>query len=223
MQEAQPTGPYRIGGYSAGVLMACRIAKLLEEHGDNVIQLALIDSSPFLAIAPRTTDTYTTETDFADPETLKAHRERSVQGYCAMLRMFKDPWWHKFADCVWERWNGRMRAEQMSELMAAVYENAVEGSARAFEFILSLAGERRVYSEVVRAMIVWMREVNAPVTLYKASRGVVAGVAPEAQKEWRGLGLDWCFTDLRVVEVEAGHDDILKRDEVIEDLQTSLT
>ncbi|KAJ7918834.1 hypothetical protein B0H13DRAFT_2187284 [Mycena leptocephala] len=223
IKEAQPTGPYRIGGYSAGVLMACRIAKLLEEHGDNVIQLALIDNSPFLTLAPRAVGTYTAETDFADPGTLKAHRERSVQGYCAMLRRFKDPWRHKFADCVWERWNGRMRAEQMSEHMAAIYENVIEGSARAFEFILSLAGERRVYSEVMRGMIAWMRELNAPVTLYKASRGVVVGVPPEAQKEWWALGLDWCFTDLRVVEVEAGHDDILKQDEVIEDLQTSVT
>ncbi|KAJ7703385.1 Alpha/Beta hydrolase protein [Mycena olivaceomarginata] len=205
IKETQPTGMYHIRGYfrgySAGVFMVCHVVKLLEEHSDNVIQLVLIDSSPFLAIALRTIDTYTTEIDFADLETLK----------------------HTFSNCIWEWWNSRMRAEQMSELMVAVYENAVEGSARAFEFILSFAGEHRVYLEVVRTMIVWMREVNVPVTLYKASRSIVAGVAPEAQKEWWGLSLDWCFTDLQVVEVDTGHDNILKRDKVMQDLQTSLT
>jgi thioesterase domain-containing protein len=219
MQEAQQTGPYRIGGYSAGAFMAYRITKLLEEHGDNVIQLALIDSSPLLTLAPRAVDTYTVETDFADPETLKAHHERGVRGLCALMRGFKDPWWPKFADCVWERWNGRMRAEEMSELMAAMYENIIVGSAKAFEFALSLAGERRVYTEVMRGMIAWMGEAKAPVTLYKASRGVVENIATQAQKEWWAFGLDWGCADLRVVEVDADHVDILNRDELVEDLQ----
>lgn len=218
-QEAQRTGPYRIGGYSAGAFIAFRIAKLLEEHGDTVIQLALIDSSPLLALAPRTGNTYTVETDFSDPQTLKAHHERGVRAHCASMRRYKDPWWPKFADCMWERWNGRIRAEEMSELMAAMYENLIVGSANAFEFALSLAGERRVYAEVMRGMIAWMGEVKAPVTLYKASRGVVAGLAPEAQKEWWALGLDWCCTELRVVEVDGDHRDIINRDELVEDLQ----
>ena len=116
-----------------------------------------------------------------------------------------------------------MRAEEMSELMAATYENMVGGSANAFEFALSLAGERRVYADVMRGMIAWMGEVKAPVTLYKASRGLVAGVAPEAQKEWWALGLDWCCTNLRVVEVGADHFDIVNRDELVEDLQNVCT
>ncbi|KAJ7189320.1 hypothetical protein GGX14DRAFT_485207 [Mycena pura] len=223
IKEAQPTGPYRIGGYSAGAFMAFRIAKLLEEHGDTVIQLALIDSSPLLTLAPRTGNTHTAETDFADPETLKAHHDRGLHGHCASMRRYKDPWWPKFADCMWERWNGRMRAEEMSELMAAMYENMVVGSANAFEFALSLAGERWVYAEVVRGMIAWMGEVKAPVTLYKASRGLVAGVAPEAQKEWWALGLDWCCINLRVVEVDGDHRDIVNRDELVEDLQNVCT
>ncbi|KAJ6628492.1 hypothetical protein B0H10DRAFT_2209402 [Mycena sp. CBHHK59/15] len=220
VQEAQPIGPYRVGGYSAGGFMACRIAKLLEAHGNEVIQLALIDNSPFLGLAPRAGgDEYAPDTDFADAQMLRAHHERGVRGVCALMRGYKDPWWPKFADCAWERWSGRMPAEEMSELMAAMYENLIEGMARAFEFVLSLAGERRGYAEVVRGMIAWMREVRAPVTLYQASRGVFAGVAPEAQKAWWALGLDWCCADLRVVEVEVDHLDILIRDELVEDLQ----
>ncbi|KAJ7758347.1 hypothetical protein B0H16DRAFT_1720950 [Mycena metata] len=225
IKEAQPTGPYRIGGYSAGGFMACRIAKLLEAHGDEVIQLALIDTSPFLGVIPRVGDDYTPETDFADMPTLRVHQERGVRGLCTMMRGYKDQWWPKFADCAWERWNGRMPAEDMSELMATVYENIIGAMAQAFEFVLSLAGEHRGYADVVRGMIAWMQEVRAPVTLYKASHGLFAGVAPEAQQEWWALGLDWCCADLRVVavEVEADHIEILICNELVEDLQKVVT
>jgi hypothetical protein len=140
------------------------------------------------------------------------------------MRTHKDPWWTKFADCAWERWSGRMRAEEMTELMAAMYENLFEGSiVRAFDFMLGLAGERRGRGEVVRAVTAWMQEVRAPVTLYKALRGVFVGVAPEARKEWWALGLDWCCVDLRVVEVEADHFDIQNHDELVADLQKVVT
>ncbi|KAJ6538456.1 hypothetical protein DFH09DRAFT_1368847 [Mycena vulgaris] len=223
IKEAQPTGPYRVGGYSAGGFMACRIAKLLEAHGDEVIQLAVIDSSPFLSIAPRADSAPTPETDFADPETLHAHHERAVRGLCSVMRGYKNPWWPKFSECAWERWNGRMRAEEMSELMARMYENLIEGMSPAFEFVLSLAGERKGHADVVRGLVAWMREVKAPVTLHKASRGVIMGVAPEARKEWWALGLDWCCEDLRVVEVEVDHLDTLLRDDLVEDLQKVVT
>ncbi|KAJ6571067.1 hypothetical protein B0H19DRAFT_1346182 [Mycena capillaripes] len=194
-QEAQPAGPYRIGGYSAGAFMACRIAKLLEAGRDNVIQLALLDHSPLLALAPHTGDAYIEETDFAEEETLRAHYERGVWELCTTLRGDKHPWWRKFAECAWERWKGRMRAEDMSEMMTAQYENLFEGSVRAFEFMLSLAGEHR------------------------ASRGVILGVVPQAQSELWALGLDWCCADVRVVEMEADHFDILKRNDLLEDLE----
>ncbi|KAF7348966.1 NRPS-like enzyme [Mycena venus] len=219
IKEMQPTGPYRIGGYSSGTFMAYRIAKLLEENGDKVIQLALIDGSPLLTLAPRAGNSYTAETDFANPETLRAHHERGVRELCELMHGYKLPWWSKFSDYTWERWNGRKSAEEVTELMAGMYENLVVGSVKASEFALSLAGEHRVYTEVLRGMTVWMGEVKAPITLYMASRGVIAGIAPEAQKKWWALGLDWCGAELRVVEVDAGHADILNRDEVVEDLQ----
>ncbi|KAJ6475681.1 hypothetical protein DFH09DRAFT_1379760 [Mycena vulgaris] len=180
IKEAQPTGPYRVGGYSAGGFMACRIAKLLEAHGDEVIQLAVIDSSPFLSIAPRADSAPTPETDFADPETLHAHHERAVRGLCSVMRGYKNPWWPKFSECAWN------------------------GYVPAFEFVLSLAGERKGHADV-------------------ASRGVIMGVAPEARKEWWALGLDWCCEDLRVVEVEVDHLDTLLRDDLVEDLQKVVT
>ncbi|KAJ7659105.1 hypothetical protein DFH06DRAFT_1472553 [Mycena polygramma] len=219
IKEAQPKGPYRLGGYSAGGFMACRIAKLVEADGEEVIQLALIDNSPFLRLAPRQDFTYAPETDFGDPQTLRAHEERGIRGLCAMLRRYNDPWWPKFADCAWERWNGRMRAEEMSELMARAYENLVEGSPKAFEFILSLtSGGRLIYKEVLQGLIEWLKEVKTPVTLYKGSHGALRSIPPEAQKEWWAAGLDWCC-QVRVVELDADHSSIVNHGKLIEDLQ----
>ncbi|KAJ7642621.1 hypothetical protein DFH06DRAFT_1214012 [Mycena polygramma] len=219
IKEAQPTGPYRVGGYSAGGLMACRIAKLLEAGGDKVMQLVLIDSSPFLALAPRPSFAFGPEADLSDPQTLRAHHERGLWGLCALMRGYNHPWWPKLADAMWERFHGRIRAEDMSELMAKMYEGLVEGSARAFDFIVSLTrSNRKLYKEVVLGLTEWMKELKAPVTLYKATRGALVGIAPEAEKEWWAVGLDWCC-DLRVVEVEVDHLDIVCRDEVVEDLE----
>ncbi|KAJ6518216.1 hypothetical protein C8R47DRAFT_1086338 [Mycena vitilis] len=223
IKEVQPKGPYRLGGYSAGGFMACRIAKLLEADGEQVIQLALIDNSPFLRLAPRQNFTYAPETDFGDPQTLRAHEERGLRGLCAMLRRYNDPWWPKFADCAWERWNGRMGAEQMSELMAQTYENLVEGSPKAFEFILSLTpGDRLIYKEVLWNLIEWLKELKAPMTLYKGSNGALASIPPEAQKEWWAAGLDW-GCQVRVVEVDADHARILRHEALVEDLQKAVT
>lgn len=47
----QPTGPYRIGGWSLGGVVAFEMARQLEASGDEVVMLALIDSLSPLALA----------------------------------------------------------------------------------------------------------------------------------------------------------------------------
>ena len=50
-QELRPNGPYRSGAYSAGVFIGLGLARLLEENGDEIIQLSLIDHFPLVLIA----------------------------------------------------------------------------------------------------------------------------------------------------------------------------
>ncbi|KAJ6487830.1 hypothetical protein C8R45DRAFT_1144304 [Mycena sanguinolenta] len=221
IKEAQPTGPYRMGGYSAGAFMACRIAKLLEANGDKVIQLALIDSSPFAPLTPR--PGLDTSADFTDPQSLHAHHERSVRGVCRVYRAYNDAWWTKFAAAVWERWNGRLRPEDMTELMAKMYENLIGGTVRTFDYMLSVAeaaeGGRKGYGEVLTGMIKWMGEIRAPVTLYRAVNGIIKNIPLEEREKWGAFGLDWAREDARIVEVDANHSNILARDEFLEDIQ----
>ncbi|KAJ7247862.1 hypothetical protein B0H12DRAFT_1124293 [Mycena haematopus] len=218
IKESQPTGPYRLGGHSAGAFMACRIAKLLEANGDKVIQLALIDSSPFAPLTPR--PGLDTSADFGDPKSLHAHHERSVRGVCRVYRAYNDAWWTKFAGAVWERWNGRLRPEDMTELMARMYENLIGGTIRTFDFMLSQAhGDRKGYAEVLDGMIEWTREIQAPITVYKAANGIIKNIPLEFREKWGAFGVDWAHEDVRIVVVDANHSNIVAHDEFVEDIQ----
>ncbi|KAJ7816733.1 Alpha/Beta hydrolase protein [Mycena olivaceomarginata] len=218
IKESQPNGPYRLGGYSAGTIMACRITKLLEANGDKVIQLALIDSSPFAALTPR--PGLDTSADFSDAQTLHDHHERSVRGICTVYRAYNDAWWTKFAAAVWERWTNRLRPADMSELMARMYENLIGGTIRTFDFMLNQAlGDRKGYDEVLDAMVQWTKGIQAPVTVYKATNGIIQNIPLDSREKWRTFGVDWAHEDVRVVEVDANHSNILAHDEFVEDIQ----
>ncbi len=49
MKSVQPAGPYSLGGWSLGGLIAWEMARQLEERGEEVALLALLDSSPGIA------------------------------------------------------------------------------------------------------------------------------------------------------------------------------
>jgi len=46
IRRVQPEGPYRIGGYSFGGLVAYEMARMLQSHGEQVALLALFDTYP---------------------------------------------------------------------------------------------------------------------------------------------------------------------------------
>jgi thioesterase domain-containing protein len=49
MKRVQPSGPYRLGGWSLGGLIAWEMALQLRDQGEEVALLALLDSSPEIA------------------------------------------------------------------------------------------------------------------------------------------------------------------------------
>lgn len=137
-----------------------------------------------------------------------------------MYRAYNDSWWTKFAAAVWERWNGRLCSQDMTELMALMYENLVGGSIRTFDFILNQApGDGRRYGEVVSGMVEWTREIRAPITLYKAANGINQNIPLDSREKWGAFGVDWARPDVRIVDVEANHSNIVSHDEFVNDIQ----
>ncbi|KAG9238214.1 Alpha/Beta hydrolase protein [Amylocarpus encephaloides] len=51
-REVQPKGPYLLGGWSMGGMIAMRMAALLESQGEKVLQVVLVDSSNPETIPP---------------------------------------------------------------------------------------------------------------------------------------------------------------------------
>ncbi|KAJ7770521.1 hypothetical protein B0H16DRAFT_214502 [Mycena metata] len=219
IKESQPNGPYRIGGYCAGTLMACRIAKILQENGDEVIQLALIDNSPLMSLTPRPSFD-DTSANFNDLQSLRDYHHCSTRALCNFMQTFDDAWWLKFSDVMWDRWNGRVRDEDMSELMQKAYHRLVESFPRAFEFMLSHAsGDPKGYPEVTAGMVAWMREIRAPLTVYKGSTGLILNIPAESRQKWWAFGMDWSHENVRVVEVPGNHKEMLIEDQFLDDIQ----
>ncbi|KAJ7770560.1 hypothetical protein B0H16DRAFT_1715220 [Mycena metata] len=218
IKESQPHGPYRIGGYSAGTFMACRIAILLEENGDEVAELALIDGSPFMRLFPN--PEVDKSINFNDPRSLHDYYDHSVRNFCKLALTWNHPWWHKFSEIIWERWNDRMRDEDMSELMANTYHNLFDGLPGTFEFMLSLTvGDPKGYDELTAGLVEWTKKLRASVTLYKASDGAASKFPPELEEKWRAFGMDWGCENVRVVEVEGDHFEILNSDKLFDAMQ----
>ncbi|KAJ7128068.1 hypothetical protein C8R46DRAFT_1017532 [Mycena filopes] len=219
IKEAQPQGPYRIGGYSAGTFMACRLVILLQENGDEVIQVALLDSSPFLHLFPH--PGVDQSTNFNDPNALREFYDRSVRNYCKAAMTWSHPWWHQFSKVIWERWNGCLRDEDMSELMRNAYHNIFGGIPRAFEFILGLvSGDPKGYAELTAALVEWTKRVRAPITLYRASQDpALANTTPEFRERWSAFGMDWGCKNVRVVGIDGDHGSILHSEQLFNALQ----
>ena len=56
IREVQPQGPYLLGGWSAGGLIALEMAQQLLGQGESIRMLALLDTSPETADDPNWAD-----------------------------------------------------------------------------------------------------------------------------------------------------------------------
>lgn len=56
--ECQPSGPYRLLGFSLGGILAVAVARVLEERGETIGLVGLIDADLSLTVPGRRTDTY---------------------------------------------------------------------------------------------------------------------------------------------------------------------
>ncbi|KAF7351064.1 Polyketide synthase [Mycena sanguinolenta] len=52
IKEARPAGPYRIAGFSASSMVTLRLAQLLEENEDEIVQLTWVDHHPLVFTSP---------------------------------------------------------------------------------------------------------------------------------------------------------------------------
>ncbi|KAJ7627164.1 NRPS-like enzyme [Roridomyces roridus] len=160
----KPHGPYRLAAFSASSLHGALLAKMFEDAGEEVSQLAFIDHSPTL---------YMSEGSEA------LVREKTVAEYselgiiCSMSMFRKDP---------------SIGIQQLSNNLAAIADSAdAPAVSRRDLKILRLflknlltflyefypADEARSYETFIRSFSAWLASIKAPAEILVAESGIV--------------------------------------------------
>ncbi|KAF8180698.1 hypothetical protein K438DRAFT_1976521 [Mycena galopus ATCC 62051] len=201
IRQKQPNGPYRLAAFSASSVVTVAVAKLLEESGQEVLQVSFIDHFPLLW-AHETTARLLRERE------LSALAERPMKYMMELLR--KDP-------------AHIGRGERIAQM-----EAAWAGSPSAREpYISAAATTRRLtvpllqflantfylpdpHDESGNEFAGWVSSVKAPLSVLVAEFGMITMLPAADRGLWEGLGAHLCPLRVEVHTVAGvGHFGIL--------------
>lgn len=183
--DVQPQGPYRVGGWSFGGLVAWEIARQLRERGQDVIQIALLDTYPPAPVA------------YVDAE----HRERAVFALLQQdLGVRREADWVESARTD----DGLDTAARLAALGLALDMDTTI-TEREGEFGTDLNRLYQLYDRHVAAMEGYVvQATDAPVCLVVARNG---------HSDWlRAAWTERSRGGLAVLAVPGGHFDIVTRE-----------
>ncbi|KAJ7776532.1 hypothetical protein DFH07DRAFT_798512 [Mycena maculata] len=184
IQEKRPKGPYRLTGYSGTSVVAVAVAKLLEEAGEQVLQLSFIDHFPLL---------WTIET--TQPSLREKRLSMVGTTFAKTIKLLgHDPLYGPDSDRLKE------------------FEEASAGSPHAKKADLeSLAVGKRMMSSLIYflgdffppnvtmspseyadSFNRWVCSVKAPLSALTAEFGVVATMSDDVRRDWGDLGAGRC-------------------------------
>ncbi|KAF7371222.1 Polyketide synthase [Mycena sanguinolenta] len=214
--ERWPTGPYRLASFSGSSIMAVAVAKLLEESGQEVVQLAFIDGFPFLWLLE---DTET----FLRTQELPAIVDKGVASIIDLLR--HDPLYGAESEQVsqWETaFAGRQEATQ-THLATVTATRRIMSPL--IQFLLDFYGTdtRRSYDQFATSLSRWVSPLRAPFSVFIAEFGAIATLPDSARETWADLGAHICSSDREVRQHlirGAGHFGILGAEETAALLQS---
>ncbi|KAK0437128.1 Alpha/Beta hydrolase protein [Desarmillaria tabescens] len=227
IKSERRTGPYRLAAFSASSIIGFALTRILERNGDKVIQLALIDHFPTTFLAPAL-GVDVTKMPLQHPRARKEFIDTSFDNLVTIIR--RDGGGnvlrrHRLADGLSDARKGLPTAPfiQSHKDILDRFLNQV------FDFILvvcrnsempaSEIAQRGSGQKTINALEEWLQSVNAPVSIYLGSYGMIGSVPVEHRKDWYDLGIHRCFPSAKVIHLRAGHYDILDNDVLIKSLQ----
>ncbi|PBK67233.1 hypothetical protein ARMSODRAFT_915557 [Armillaria solidipes] len=228
IKSERRTGPYRLAAFSASSIIGFALTRIFERSGDKVIQFALIDHFPTTFLAPAL-GVDVTKTPLRQACARKEFIDASLDNLVAMTRRDGGgnvPRRHRLADGLSDARKGLPTAPfiQSHKDVLDRFLNQV------FDFMLvicripevpalSETAQREQGRRTINAMEDWLKSVNAPVSIYLGSYGMVGSVPVKHHKDWYDLGIHRCFPTAKVTYLQAGHYDILDNDVLIKSLQ----
>jgi thioesterase domain-containing protein/aryl carrier-like protein len=203
IRQKQPHGPYRFAAYCALTVVAVAVAKLLEDSGQQILQMSFIDHFPMWWIQP--------ETELLLREQkLHALVEMTIPQVIDLLR--NDP-----------LYGPDSREVSESEAAAAGLPHADKAAVEIFDISKRLATSlvqflddfypqaiQRSYTAFVDPFTSWVSSVKAPFSLLIAEFGMMT-IVPDASRElWEDLGARRCQKSVQQHLISGvGHSGIL--------------
>ncbi|KAJ6473847.1 hypothetical protein C8R45DRAFT_1011985 [Mycena sanguinolenta] len=215
IRQKWPTGPYRLGAFSGSSIMAAAVAKLLEEAGEEVVQLAFIDGFPLLWLLEDTEM-------FLRTQELPVIVDKGVASIIELLR--HDPLYGRESEQVsqWETaFAGRPEATPTHLATIAATRRLTPPL---IHFLLEFYDPEtpRSYSAFARSLTRWVSSLRAPFSVFIAEFGVIATLPDAASETWADLGAHICSNDREVRQhfiKGAGHYGCLGAEETADLLQ----
>lgn len=74
-----------------------------------------------------------------------------------------------------------------------------------------------------QALIDWMKTIQAPVTAYLASNGVLSMIPEDKRAGWEDGGIRRAFPNAQIITVKSSHFEMLELSMVTDHMQTSFS
>ncbi|KAJ7205481.1 hypothetical protein GGX14DRAFT_367915, partial [Mycena pura] len=187
IREKWSTGPYRLGAFSVDSVIAVAVAKLLEESGQEIIQLAFIDGFPLLWTEKETELSLRTQE-------LPTLLNWAVVTIIDLLR--HDPLYGPESEQV-SRWETALAVTPeatQTHLTTIELEAMRRLIPPLMQFLLEFYGPQpaRSPSNFVGSFSRWVSSLKAPFSVFIAELGMIATLPDAARETWTDLGAHRC-------------------------------
>ncbi|KAH7912519.1 Alpha/Beta hydrolase protein [Hygrophoropsis aurantiaca] len=209
IKAARPHGPYRLGAYCVTGIILFALAKLFEANGDQVAQLSVIESFPLLfTCTPFEPD----EESIRQQSPTAAMEDRAIREIAVPVFDIDSPSHLHVAKQLIAALDG----QEAPPFITAMLHNYKRLYSMICEFIFELLPPGQPYSSGAarRAVIDWLAPVQAPVTTFVASEGII-----KLFPEWDDLGTCQAFPNARVVKIPSNHYSIFESDILLNSMQ----
>ncbi|KIJ41950.1 hypothetical protein M422DRAFT_171681 [Sphaerobolus stellatus SS14] len=213
IKKACPSGPYRLGGYSASSLLALEIVTLLEVNGDHVSQLVFLDHFPLLFSSPSwSLDAETIESGYPSRGMIWKVFSSVADMYRRESSLERQGIADEMADAFLGR-PARPYIKQycltMEKYMAAVIKYILRISAT--------MGQTTYNLDIIREYLIErMAKLAAPITVVHCAKGLML------ESEWEDYGVKAYLPTAKLALVPYGHFDMFEKEDVVELLESGI-
>ncbi|KAJ8089402.1 hypothetical protein PM082_014650 [Marasmius tenuissimus] len=217
IKQEQSRGPYRLAAFSATAITVLVMAHLFQNDGDKIVQVAFIDHIPTVFFAPP----MGLDIDLSSIPRHEARRQFVEKNYSFVCDILKKDGGgkvvrrHKLADGLWDAWQ-RKPVVQFLQHYRDFMEEFLYAS---YDFLEEITSRGQVRPPDPHALTEWLQQLDCPLTLFIADKGIRSCIPIQAREEWLDLGVRRGFPRAEVMTLDAGHFDILANEMVLYELQ----